>query len=167
MEVFETPEGFIAIIPLRLPQPLREIPSDIIEGTKILLFNSSTVISPRHAAIATYRALRAFKEGRNISRNLESEIAICLTGERQIHKAIRYTEPIGSDSLVSILISNEPMDWSEISTKICEALGAVESNEFGSMEKLAENLGVGTLSSCSERLELIILEKAALVELER
>ncbi|HIE23533.1 MAG TPA: hypothetical protein EYP68_04820 [Candidatus Korarchaeota archaeon] len=167
MEVFETSEGFIAVVSLRLPQPLREIPGDIVEGTKILLFNSSTVISPRHAAIATYRALRAFKEGRNISRNLETEIAICLTGERQIHKAIRYTKPIGSDSLVSILITNQPMDWREISTKICEVLGAVESDKYGSMEKLAENLGVRKLSSCSGRLEPIILEKAALVELER
>ncbi len=169
MDLFETPYGLVAILPLRLSQPLREIPKNIVRGMKIkiILINSLAVISPRHAAISTYRALRAFKEGKNISRSLESEVSICLTGERQIHKSLRYTDPIGSENLVSILISNQPLNWNEISAKIYEALNAVESGEFGSIEILAEKLGLKTLSSCSGRLELIILEKAALVELER
>jgi len=165
--VFETSEGYIAVMSLKLTEPLKEIPEKFVEDIKTVFIKSSSVASYRHAAIATYRALRAFKEGKNITRNLRSEIAVCLTGERQIHKALGFTNPIGTDNVVFIAISAKPLDWNKLAVRVCDALRAVQTNEFGSMKSLARKLGVENLSSCSRRLELIILEKAALVELER
>ncbi len=167
MDVFRTAEGYIAVMALKLSEPLNEIPENLFEGLKVVLTRSSSVASSRHAAIAAYRALRAFKEGKNITRNLESEVAVCLTGERQIHKALKRTNPIGADKVVSIVVSAQPMEWNKLSAKVCETLKAAEIDEFGPLQELAKDFGVENILSCSERLELIIVEKSALVELER
>ena len=167
VDVFQTPEGYIAVMSLKLSKPLNEVPKNLLDGFKVVLIKSASVASSRHAAIAAYRALRAFREEKNITRNLESEVAVCLTGERQIHKALKRTNPIGTDRVISIVISAQPKDWNVISTKVCERLKATEINEFGSLKELVKEFGVENLLSCSERLELIILEKSALVELER
>ncbi len=165
--MFQTPEGYIAVMSLKLSKPFNEIPENLFEGIKLVVIKSSSVASSRHAAIAAYRALRAFKEGDNITRSLRSEVAVCLTGERQIHKALKRTNPIGADKVVFIVVSAQPMEWNKLSAKVCETLKAAEINEFGPLQELAKDFGVENLSSCSERLELIIVEKSALVELER
>ncbi|RLG42134.1 MAG: hypothetical protein DRO05_02060 [Thermoproteota archaeon] len=165
--MFRTSEGYIAVLPLRLSMPLTEMPKNLVEGGRVVFTRLSAVISSRHAAIATYRALRAFKEGKNLARNLELEVAVCLTGERQIHRALAQTDPIGADRLVSIIISPHPLDWEGVARRICEVLGAVQTSDFCSAEDLARKFGVHDFSSCSGRLEFLILEKAALVELER
>ncbi len=167
MDVFRTSEGHIAVMALRLSKPLEELPENILDEVKLIITRSSTVVSSKHAAIAAYRALRAFREGKNITRNLESEIAVCLTGERQIHKALAQVNPVGSEKVVSILVSAQQMEWDKLSAKICETLRAVQINEFGSIQDIIKDFGLENFSSCSERKELIILEKSALVELER
>ncbi len=167
MEVFETDEGYVAVISLRLQRPLSKIPGDLFNDVRVALFNSSSIVSSRHAAIAAYRALRAFREGKNITKSLRAEIAVCLSGERQIKRALEFVDPIGSNRLVLIAVSRRSIDWKGLSSKICKKLGAEEIGEFGRPEFLLKEMGLEEVTSCSGKAELIILEKAALVELER
>lgn len=137
------------------------------ESTEVVLFNRSVIWSPRHAAIAAYRAKRAFLKGINISKSMRGEVASCLLGERQVSRAMELADPSGSDNLVAIVVSDPKPDWYQIENHICERLDAKSVSASRGSESLLRLLSLEQTSCCSDRIELLILEKAALLELDR
>ena len=55
---------------------------------KTQVFDMSLFVSKRHIEHCAQQALKAFVQGRNISKSVEIEFLLCLTREKQVNKAL-------------------------------------------------------------------------------
>lgn len=170
MHTFAEPGAHIGVFFLRLE---KELPSDAhipdfrIDSVKLALVNGRAVASPRHAAVAAYRAMRALREGKGLARTVEVEVVASLVGERQISRALKLVDPRGCDEVVAIVVSESEVDWNRAGERLCSRMGAELMTSFGSAEEALRLMGMVNTRSCSGNLEALVLEKSALLELER
>ena len=61
----------------------------------------------RHAVFAAEKAIRAFEEGKNISKNLGIETLLYIAGTRQIERALRFGIKRGENKVALIVIGLE------------------------------------------------------------
>lgn len=86
--------GFLSSPPKNL-QGVLEVVSKICDkiGASITLVDPSIIVSDIQCILAIRNALTAFSKGRNLSKKLEIEILIRLSGQRQIKDAIDMAAP--------------------------------------------------------------------------
>jgi len=83
------------VLPPKSLQDILEITSKISSKTEtsITIVDPSIIVSDIQCLLAIRNALTAFEKGRNISKKLEIEILIRLSGQRQIKDAISISAP--------------------------------------------------------------------------
>ncbi len=82
-KLFRSECGYIMVMGVSLNKPVREL-HGFIDRSKVGFIPTSMISSVRHIIMAAHRACRAFKEGKNIADAFVYELAICLTGSREI-----------------------------------------------------------------------------------
>ncbi|MEM4389964.1 MAG: KEOPS complex subunit Cgi121 [Candidatus Micrarchaeia archaeon] len=126
-------------------------------------FNPDAVLSPRHIVFSFFQAFKAFETGRSFSRSLANEWLLRAAATRSMEEAIRKIGVIDPTRIVLGIAAKRPNAKS-----ILAALGAEKSvfpkptpKKISRIEKL---FGVRA-AACP--LEELLLEKIALLELER
>ena len=59
---------------------------------KTQIFDMSLFVSKRHIEHCAQQALKAFVQNRNISKSVEMEFLLCLTGEKQVKNALKKAQ---------------------------------------------------------------------------
>ena len=143
---------------------IKENQDDIIS---IQVIDPTWIVSKEHLQAAVYHALKAFKNGKNIARGIETELLIRLSGFRQIKKAVKAFG-INDHSNTLLLIAfgrtykeNESILERFFSKTDLEQIENVEL-PITDIQKLLEYYGC---VKDSILLEKEVLEKIAMVEI--
>ena len=67
---------------------------------KTQIFDMSLFVSKRHIEHCIQQALKAFAQKRNISKSVEMEFLLCITGEKQVSKALK--KAVGGKKIVFV-----------------------------------------------------------------
>ncbi|MCQ2079773.1 MAG: hypothetical protein MJZ38_06955 [archaeon] len=129
-------------------------------GGEVVLFNPSVVCGRNHVISAVMHADRAFAEGTNRARNILTEIALYVTFERQIGRALKKSKPAegATEWVAAVLDVKGDLEL--------ERLGAVRDDSLcDATEEKARNLGVELFDGTS--VEDAVLEQVAMVDLLR
>lgn len=125
--------------------------------------NWRVVASARHAAMAARRALRSFEAGAAIGKTLRTEFLVCLTGTRQVSRAINLARPKG-DRCTLVCVVRDP-------SRVLERLHSLKAVRVDYPDALdvLESLGAGSIAggTCTGSLEALVMEASARVELDR
>ncbi len=125
--------------------------------------NWRLVASARHAAMAVRRALRSFGAGSAIGKTPRTEFLVCLTGTRQVSRAISLARPEG-DRCTLVCVSQDPRGVLE---RVYSARAI--RMDYPDAGEVLEALGAGSISggTCTGSLEALAMEASARVELDR
>ena len=139
------------------PVSLREDPQRVLEklreeispreGEGLLLVRRMEGASWRVYALACLRAVRAFEEGRNLGKTLETETLVCLAGMRQVSRAIEEMKP--DRESVLIFIGRRILELREL------------------LERVGASAGPPLEGSEGWRTDLELISESVAVELER
>jgi KEOPS complex subunit Cgi121 len=124
--------------------------------------DAEKVVSEKHAIFAAKKALRAFREGRNVAKDLGVEILRYASGERQINRALFMGISKATERVALIAVSNNGLtpDLSNL----------IDVDELGCNWKPstvidAFNISEEEIFAVGEaRIPDIVLERVALVD---
>ncbi|MGP3667953.1 MAG: KEOPS complex subunit Cgi121 [Candidatus Bathyarchaeota archaeon] len=161
-------EAFLAKLRKRFP------------NTDFQIFDADKIVSSKHIELAFLNSVKAFKLGKNISKNLSVEVTLYVSGQRQIKKAFELVGLTSETKNIVLAIFNE-----ENETVVEEILSFVKSLTVGevdnniiniySKEKTKKimktfkisNTEIKTLktgkNTLNEVLEKLVLERVALL----
>lgn len=144
------------VIGLRGDIPFEEAESYFrSKGCRAVIVDPSCVCGRDHALSAVLHAERAFRENRNRSKELSSEIILYLLCERQISKAFERARPVG-DCMVAIIPDPQGISLDDIPMERDDSL-------FGATREKAAMLGADM--SCGIGPEDAAMEAVAFVDL--
>lgn len=130
-------------------------------GKEIQILDATMIFGREHLEAAAEKTVRAFSEGRNISKTMATELLLYAGAERQISTAIRKMGiKEGLEEIAVVIFGDEDID------QIIDELGWVRDDsvlepDLGNLEKF------GIDSTDHDNVIDIVLEKMALSELER
>ena len=156
--VLVTPLELMGEEPYRLEQLALEAGAELAAAV-----NWRVVASARHAAMAVRRTLRSFEAGAAIGKTLRTEFLVCLTGTRQVSRAINLARPEG-DRCTLVCVVRDPR-------RVLERIHSLKAVRVGYPDELdvLESLGAGSIAggTCTGSLEALVMEASARVELDR
>lgn len=142
----------------------------------------SSIVSWRHIAISVYKALRSFKNGRNISRRVEIEVLLYLSGCRQIKDALKIVGVKEHFSNIILIIFSKDLNSLRKCLKIflekfeAELNGKIFSSFGENTNHLMKLYNISSLELESmvrgnlpfrDALELIVIERGSLLDVEK
>ncbi|HFC49412.1 MAG TPA: hypothetical protein ENJ59_01625 [Thermofilum sp.] len=115
-------------------------------GVHIVVVDPGVCAGELHLRAAVEHAVRAFSEGRNISKYLEIEVQLYIIGKREIHRVLRICRP-KNDKAVIIAVTR--LGSEQLSRTLREYLGEFKLKELEPpwsntqhALKVAKNLGI-------------------------
>lgn len=94
--------GLVEVKPFNIDDILAKVKS-LCRDVDVQLLSPRCLAGFDHIYFASLNALKAFKQGRNISRSPAMELAVYASAQRQIEKAIRYLGVKNSEGSVVIV----------------------------------------------------------------
>jgi KEOPS complex subunit Cgi121 len=140
-------------------------------GVTVQAVNADRIAGRAHIEFAADKAVVAFREKRNLARDLGMEVMLYLRGRRQIEKALELGVHEGKNNLAIVIIGDRPGAAEEkVMAMLDKVDGTVVDYHHGKDEMLmrlyeitpAEIEVVGR-----ERMPLLVRERSALLELEK
>lgn len=145
----------------------------------IQLFDADCVVGRLHLFLASLNALKAFKQGQNISGTLEVESLLYVSGQRQISRAIEMVGLRPNTSKIATLtfLSSEG-EARKAEEKISKLIPGIrdervlETEDEAKIQKLIETFGITRLEletvtrnkeGIGEALTKAIIERSALL----
>jgi len=157
-KLFRSKCGYIMAMGVSLNRPIEEL-HDFIDRSKVGFIPVSMISSIRHLIMAAHRACRAFKEGKNIADAFVYELAICLTGSREISR-IRSQIIQKLDDYVLVIIDSSPLACKDhLLSLLYSAAISPKNVEFP--PRFID------LPTCSGLEDTLSMENGAIVELDR
>jgi KEOPS complex subunit Cgi121 len=161
---------------------LGEIGAD--HGVTVQAFDARYVVSRRHLERAVELADRAFDRGENVARDRGVEIMLYAAGRRQIDRALALGVSAGEQAVVVLVVAGaddpddtgvEPSDPSgaDAESDAAEAVGRLLDPDptLGTYdrERVREyfNVGDAELAAVAGDLEDVVLERVALLDVEK
>lgn len=129
------------------------------------IFRADRIFGELHLRSAAEHAQRAFKQGRNRSRDLGTEILLYCAAERQIKNAIELLGITGETNEMAIIIVGEGSEEEVLAT-----LGLRRDDTVLEGEKDFKSFGITDAEVRAvgeDRITDLILERIALSELDR
>ncbi|MCX8176187.1 MAG: KEOPS complex subunit Cgi121 [Candidatus Bathyarchaeota archaeon] len=147
------------------------------------VFDADKIVSGKHIELAFLNAVKAFKLGKNISKNFSVEVTLYVSGQRQIKKAFELVGLTVETRNITLAIFNKENEavTEEILSFIKSLVGGeVDNNIINiySKEKTKKimktfkisNIEVKTLktgkNNLNEVLEKLVLERVALLAVQ-
>lgn len=75
-------------------------------GVTVQAVNADAIAGKMHLEFATGKAIEAFKQKRNLARDLGMEIMLCLRGRRQIERALDMGVKQGDNSVAILIVGD-------------------------------------------------------------
>ena len=123
-----------------------------LPNAKIQLFDADYIAGAKHLLFATLNALKAFKQGRNISENLMVECLLYASGQRQISRAIEMLGIRSSTSRIAVLMllskREDVKKYEKEASKLINGIRderVLDIKEEDKIERLMEVFGITTL----------------------
>jgi len=145
----------------------------------IQLFDADYVAGRLHLFLASLNALKAFKQGQNISGTLEVESLLYASGQRQISRAIEMVGLRPNTSKIAALIflssEREAREAEEETSKLIPRIRderVLKAKDEEKIQKLIETFGITKLEletvkrnkeGIGEALTKVIIERSALL----
>lgn len=143
-------------------------------------FNAKLVATWRHLYFAVLNALKAFKNGENISRNLSMEILLYASAQRQIRKAVNMLGISLKTPEIALIIVGDTVNRTEAAltfiSKVVSGKGDEQVLEITEEKKklLREAFGISDVEldtmfreSEEDTLVDLIIERVALLAAQR
>jgi KEOPS complex subunit Cgi121 len=140
-------------------------------GVTVQAVNADRIAGRAHIEFAADKAVNAFREKRNLARDLGMEVMLYLRGRRQIEKALELGVHEGKNNVAIVIIGDEPGCAEEKAMAVLDKVdGSVVDYRHSKDETLmrlyditpAEVEVVGR-----ERMPLLVRERSALLEFEK
>ncbi len=146
------------VMGISLNKPIREL-HDFIDRSSVGFIPVSIISSIRHLIMAAHRACRAFKERKNIADAFAYELAICLTGSREISRIrSQIIQKLGD--YVLVILGSSPLACKDQLLSLLYSTAITPKNvEFPSRSI--------DLPTCSGLEDTLSMENGAMVELDR
>jgi KEOPS complex subunit Cgi121 len=136
-------------------------------GFTIQAVDAGKVASERHLTFAVKKALLAFREGRNVAKDLGVEILRYIAGDRQIERAFAFGLSESTERIAVIMVRVQPgEEWPDTSALLeVDGMGCSSTDEslrssFDIPEEEIRAAGEG-------RIPDLVLERVALVDVYR
>lgn len=140
-------------------------------GVTVQAVNADLVAGRGHIEFASNKAVEAFKEKRNLARDLGMEIMLYLRGRRQIEKALEIGVRPGMNNVAIIIVGGEPGCAED---KARAVLGRVDEKvvDYGhhkdeALMRLYDITPAEIEVAGKERIPLLVRERSALLEFEK
>jgi KEOPS complex subunit Cgi121 len=131
----------------------------------VQIFRADRIFGELHLRSAVEHAQRAFEQGRNRSKNLETEILLYCAAERQIKNAIELLGITDETNEMAIVIVGEGSE-----EELLGAIGLLRDDTVLEGEKDFSSFGITKAeveAVGKDRITDLILERIALSELDR
>jgi len=150
-------------------------------GVEAQFFDARHVATWQHLYFAALNALKAFKNGENISKSLAIEILLCAAAERQITKAVELVgiRAISSDVAV-LIVGKEPRKMESTLSMISKSIGGqrdekvleLSRNKMATIQRVfnipdAELRTVMGRNDAQKALTDLVIERMALLTTQR
>ena len=100
---------------------------------KTQLVKANLLMGRKHSINCVQQVLKAFAQGRNLSKSEELELILVISGERQILKALEIAKP---DKEIAFISWNEKDIWSDFIKEFdVEEREIEESSDLSAIEK--------------------------------
>lgn len=147
----------------------------------VQLFNAEVIATWEHLFFAALNVMKAFREGRNISKREDIELLLYASAQRQIDKAIKIVGLKPETDEVALLILSDQERWrDETLSNLEEMMEGVESSEVLSLNtdkiriiKREFRITDGEIEaamrgeSLEEALKGLVIERMALLPLQK
>ncbi len=132
------------------------------EGCHVTFINADYVADPSHVEFAAEKAIKAWNEGKRVSRSLTMEILLYAAATRQIWKALRLGLREGRNRVVAVVLND--CDISKFGFQEKEVLSLDDSK----IRKIKEFFEIGDAEleiAGVEKLPLLVRERIVLFHL--
>ena len=144
----------------------------------VQLFNANVVAGWKHIYLATFNALKAFKNNTNISKNISMEVLLFASGQHQIKKAldtlgvnksiadivvliVADTKKQGEDILqkISEMMNKKPcreiLDLTDTKIQNVKSLFGISSNEIKAASREKKNKKATIMNLIAEHMAIL------------
>ncbi len=140
-------------------------------GVTVQAVNADLVAGRGHIEFASDRAVVAFREKRNLARDLGMEIMLYLRGRRQIEKALELGVREGPNNVAIIIVGDEPGCAEDKARAVLDRVDekAVDygHHKDGALMRLYDITPEEVHIVGRERIPLLVRERSALLEFEK
>jgi len=141
-------------------------------GITIQAIDADFLAGRKHAIFAAEKAIRAFKKGENIAKNLEMETLLYIAGTRQIEKALQFGIKRGKNKIALIAINPQTRKTDvikELRELISEDPRAIDYTN-SKKEKITQTFNITHQeieAAGEEKIPDLVLERVALTDLTK
>ncbi len=140
-------------------------------GVTVQAVNADLVAGRGHIEFAADKAVLAFKEKRNLARDLGMEIMLYLRGRRQIEKALELGVREGMNNVAIIIVGDEPGCAGDkaraVLDKVDEKVVDYDHGKDEALMRLYDITPAEVEIVGKERIPLLVSERSALLEFEK
>jgi len=140
-------------------------------GVTVQAVNADCIAGRAHIEFAADRAVEAFKEKRNLARDLGMEIMLYLRGRRQIEKALEIGVHPGKNNVAIIIVGDGPGCAEDTARamldKVDENVVDYDHRKDEALMRLYDITPAEVEIVGKERIPLLVRERSALLEFEK
>ncbi|BAI62858.1 conserved hypothetical protein [Methanocella paludicola SANAE] len=140
-------------------------------GVTVQAVNADLVAGRGHIEFASDKAVEAFREKRNLARDLGMEIMLYLRGRRQIEKALELGIREGTNNVAIIIVGDEPgcaEDKARAALdRVDEKVVDYDHRKDEALMRLYDITPAEVDIVGKERIPLLVRERSALLEFEK
>ncbi len=140
-------------------------------GVTVQAVNADLVAGRGHIEFASDKAVVAFREKRNLARDLGMEIMLYLRGRRQIEKALELGLHEGPNNVAIIIVGDEPGCAEDkaraVLDRVDEKVVDYDHRKDEALMRLYDITPAEVEIVGRERIPLLVRERSALLEFEK
>lgn len=140
-------------------------------GVTVQAVNADRVAGRGHIEFASDKAVEAFREKRNLARDLGMEIMLYLRGRRQIEKALELGVREGMNNVAIIIVGHEPGCAEDkaraVLDRVDEKVVDYDHRKDEALMRLYDITPAEVEIVGKERIPLLVRERSALLEFEK